>query len=360
MAVYTHPSTWPHVISTLGGFPFPHLEDCRQEIVPGPAATEDPTLVRLPSGRTFWLQRRLVDSIFGAVFHGIEGMWPNPYDSATFVTPFREQERTHVAVKMSSLEKMATVSQENAFKEIAVMRHLMQAGGHPHVMPVISACMSTTHLFVVTPFYKGGDLLSQVELHGTGEDNARRWFRQILLGLAYIHQQGLCHHDVSPENVVITSNGEAAVVMDFGMVQRLQTGPNGQVVPMRDQHVFGKMRQGFRYMAPEIWQNRQYDGRSADIWSVAVSLLVCLVGEEQWKAPTRVPLENRGIYTSDIYGYTILEQHGAGVMLERCNYVPRMSPAAADVLRYMLIVDRDNRPTSAILLAQHPFFSAQT
>lgn len=36
------------------------------------------------------------------------------------------------------------------------------------------------------------------------------------------------------------------MVMDFGMVQRLQTGPNGQVVPMRDQHAFGKMRQGFR------------------------------------------------------------------------------------------------------------------
>lgn len=49
--------------------------------------------------------------------------------------------------------------------------------------------LPSTHLFVVTPFYMGGDLLSWVELHGTGEDNARRWFRQILLGLAYIHQQ---------------------------------------------------------------------------------------------------------------------------------------------------------------------------
>ncbi|CAB1113601.1 unnamed protein product [Ectocarpus sp. CCAP 1310/34] len=161
----------------------------RQEIVPGPAATEDPTLVRLPSGRTFWLQRRLVDSIFGAVFHGIEGWWPDPYDSATFVTPFREEEQTHVAVKMSSLERMATVSQENAFKEIAVMKHLMQGGGHRHVMSVISACMSSTHLFVVTPFCNEGDLLSWVEVDGIGEDKARRWFRQILLGLAHIHQQ---------------------------------------------------------------------------------------------------------------------------------------------------------------------------
>lgn len=58
---------------------------------------------------------------------------------------------------------------------------------------------------------------------------------------SFIHQ-GLCHHDVSPENVVITNHGEAAVVMDFGMVQRLQTGPNGQVVPVRDPNAFGKLR----------------------------------------------------------------------------------------------------------------------
>ncbi|CBJ29899.1 CBL-interacting serine/threonine-protein kinase 1 [Ectocarpus siliculosus] len=255
-------------------------------------------------------------------------MWPNPDDSATFVTPFREEDRTHVAVKMSSLEKMATVSQENAFKEISVMRHLMQAGEHPHVMPVISACMSTTHLFVVTPFYMGGDLLSRVELHGTGEGNARRWFRQILLGLAYIHQQGLCHHDVSPENVVITNNGEAAVVMDFGMVQRLQTGPNGQsrMCPQEcsiDSISADRARMCFigdgicRYMAPEIWENREYDGRSADIWSVAVSLLVCLVGEEQWKAPTRVPLGDRGIYTYVLVTSLLMIQVAIGTRRRR-------------------------------------------
>jgi len=54
--------------------------------------------------------------------------------------------------------------------------------------------------------------------------------------------QGLCHHDFSPENVVITRMGDAAVVMDFGMVQRMPTDPHGGVILHQDPTRFGKFR----------------------------------------------------------------------------------------------------------------------
>lgn len=57
-------------------------------------------------------------------------------------------------------------------------------------------------------------------------------------------EQGLCHHDFSPENVVITRMGDAAVVMDFGMVTRMRTGPQGEVLQNQDANRFGKLRYG--------------------------------------------------------------------------------------------------------------------
>lgn len=54
--------------------------------------------------------------------------------------------------------------------------------------------------------------------------------------------QGLCHHDFSPENVVISSDGTAAVVTDFGMVQRMPTDASGEILAMRDTQPFGKNR----------------------------------------------------------------------------------------------------------------------
>lgn len=61
----------------------------------------------------------------------------------------------------------------------------------------------------------------------------------VLRGLRF--GQGLCHHDFSPENVVISS-GNAAVVMDFGMAQRMQISPAGDVVAQQDATPFGKLR----------------------------------------------------------------------------------------------------------------------
>lgn len=54
--------------------------------------------------------------------------------------------------------------------------------------------------------------------------------------------------------------------------------------------------ESFRYMAPEIYQNTEYDGRQIDIWSVGVTLLTCLLGDYAWAAPTRLPVQSREIY----------------------------------------------------------------
>eukprot|EP00752_Nemacystus_decipiens_P009834 g8773.t1 len=339
----------------MNGFPFPELIPCRDVIVPRPGATEIPDLVMLPDRRAFHLKRQLSNSLFGSVHQGVQGWCSNPENPFTFLVPDSPERQQHVAVKRSSLVEMRRFPQENVFREISVMRYLSQGHGHPHVVTLVEACMSESHVYVVIPFYSGGDLLSAVVPNeGMGEPNAARWFRQVLLGLAYVHSKGLCHHDFSPENVMIDAKGNAAVVIDFGMVTPMEVVPPGDVVPARDQTPFGKMR----YMAPEIFQNTEYDGRRIDIWSVGVTLMTCLHGDYVWAAPTRLPLTSRGIYSSDIFSYAVLEQHGAAVVLERLNLTSRVSAAAVEVLCDMLVVDRHARPTSAELLAEHRFFTA--
>lgn len=64
--------------------------------------------------------------------------------------------------------------------------------------------------------------------------------------MLFFVRQGLCHHDFSPENVMIDSLGDAAVVIDFGMVTRMEVVPPGNVVPTRDRTRYGK----FRYATP--------------------------------------------------------------------------------------------------------------
>lgn len=59
-----------------------------------------------------------------------------------------------------------------------------------HLFSIVPLRRGRSHLYVMTPFLNGSELLKRVKPNeGTGEPNAVRWCRQILVGLAYIHNK---------------------------------------------------------------------------------------------------------------------------------------------------------------------------
>ncbi|RWR98584.1 hypothetical protein B4U79_08804, partial [Dinothrombium tinctorium] len=50
---------------------------------------------------------------------------------------------------------------------------------------------------------------------------ARLIFAQIHLALSYVHSLGFIHHDVKPENILISSSGNAKL-SDFGLLQKMR------------------------------------------------------------------------------------------------------------------------------------------
>ena len=53
---------------------------------------------------------------------------------------------------------------------------------------------------------------------------------QVASGLALLHAQGLCHADIKPENLLLTSRDAAAHVklVDFGLAAILPLGADGE------------------------------------------------------------------------------------------------------------------------------------
>ncbi|CAM6000411.1 unnamed protein product [Sphagnum balticum] len=52
-----------------------------------------------------------------------------------------------------------------------------------------------------------------------GEEKARVYVVQLLLGLKYLHDRNIIFRDVKPENVMIDSRGYARLA-DFGLAKR--------------------------------------------------------------------------------------------------------------------------------------------
>ena len=105
-------------------------------------------------------------------------------------------------------------SGDDPIMEVAVMQFL--GDQHSNILGSIEAFEDDTYLYSVTPLCRGGDLFELVFRDGRmTEPVARFWFKQILAGLHQLQTQGICHRDLSPENILV--HGNNLKIFDFGM-----------------------------------------------------------------------------------------------------------------------------------------------
>ena len=128
----------------------------------------------------------------------------------------------------------------------------------------------------------GGELFDRIVAEGRfKEEDARFYFRQLISGIMFCHEQGVAHRDLKPENLLLDESGNLKI-SDFGL-SAFTTGQEG-----------GEARQTLlhttcgtpNYVAPEVLEDQGYDGKHADIWSCGVILYVLLAGFLPFDEPT--------------------------------------------------------------------------
>jgi 5'-AMP-activated protein kinase catalytic alpha subunit len=66
-------------------------------------------------------------------------------------------------------------------------------------------------------YASGGELFEYiVKRKKLKEQEAVRFFQQIISGIEYIHKSGICHRDLKPENLLLDEQNNIKIV-DFGL-----------------------------------------------------------------------------------------------------------------------------------------------
>uniref|UniRef100_A0A8C7F3A9 Mitogen-activated protein kinase kinase kinase 2 n=1 Tax=Oncorhynchus kisutch TaxID=8019 RepID=A0A8C7F3A9_ONCKI len=184
-------------------------------------------------------------------------------------------------------------------------------------------------LSIFMEYMPGGSIKDQLKSYGALTENVtRRYTRQILEGVSYLHSNMIVHRDIKGANILRDSVGNVKLG-DFGASRRLQT------ICLSGTGI--KSVTGTPYwMSPEVISGEGY-GRKADIWSVGCTVVEMLTQRPPWaefeamaaifKIATQPTNPSLPVHVSD---------HGRD-FLKRIFVETKLRPSADDLLRHIFV-----------------------
>ncbi|CAF3801968.1 unnamed protein product [Rotaria sordida] len=215
--------------------------------------------------------------------------------------------------------------------ECSILRGL----DHPCIIRVYDVYDTSDAVYIVLELVEGGELFDRIVANGQFDEITSKFlFRQMCLGVKYLHDHSITHRDLKPENVLLTSpdtNETLIKITDFGLSRFI------------NETTLMKTFCGTpNYLAPEVLSTRgeaSYTNK-VDIWSLGVILYICLVGYPP--------------FSESISGTPLNDQIIKGLYTFPDEFWSEVSESAKDLIRKMMCVDPTKRLTITGVL-EHPW-----
>ncbi len=151
---------------------------------------------------------------------------------------------------------------------------------HPQVPQFRATFEQDQRLFLVQDYVEGKTyhtLLDERKAAGQtfSEAEVLKLLRQLLPVLAHIHNRGIIHRDISPDNIILRESDAKPVLIDFGVVKELATRFQSPNANYPQPTTVGKL--GYA-PSEQIQTGRAYS--SSDLYALAVTSVVLLTGRE--------------------------------------------------------------------------------
>ncbi|KAG0086534.1 Protein kinase [Podila epicladia] len=218
-----------------------------------------------------------------------------------------------VAIKIINKNKVVN---QDMFARVKREIQYLKLLRHPHIIKLYEVISTPTSIYMVIE-YAGGELFNYiVDNTKLSEDEARRFFQQIVCAIEYCHRHKIVHRDLKPENLLLDPSMNVKIA-DFGLSNIMTDGD------------FLKTSCGSpNYAAPEVISGKLYAGPEVDVWSCGVILYVMLCG--------RLPFD-------DDYIPLLFKKINGGIY----SLPSFLSPETKYLLTSMLVVDPLKRITIA-------------
>jgi serine/threonine protein kinase len=150
------------------------------------------------------------------------------------------------------------------------------AVSHPNVCGIHAVDSSLGAPMIVMEYVTGQPLSQLLEEGPLAPERAAALGRQMALGMAAAHAQGVVHGDLKPANILVTPEGTVKVV-DFGLARRSAAPSQGEKTVLWDPSPAGGISGTPAYMAPEQARGEP-PTQASDVFSLGVMLYELVTG----------------------------------------------------------------------------------
>lgn len=158
---------------------------------------------------------------------------------------------------------------------------------HPNIVDVHQVFEDNETAYIAMDLIRGCDLLDYIEDPETdsGPDFIVQVTEKMLSAVSFIHQSGMLHRDISPDNILIDENGEP-VLIDFGAAREQAANKTAALLTLR------VIKDG--YSPHEFYVRGSEQGPSSDLYVLAATLYHAISGERPIDGQTRLNAFNNG------------------------------------------------------------------
>uniref|UniRef100_A0A9J7XUC2 calcium/calmodulin-dependent protein kinase n=1 Tax=Cyprinus carpio carpio TaxID=630221 RepID=A0A9J7XUC2_CYPCA len=157
---------------------------------------------------------------------------------------------------------------ERVYQEIAILKKL----DHLNIVKLVEVLDDPAEdsLHMVFELMQKGPVMEVPSDSPFSEEQARHYFRDIVLGIEYLHYQKIVHRDIKPSNLLLGDDGHVKIA-DFGVSNQFE-GNDALLSSTAGTPAF---------MAPEtLSDNRKsFSGKALDVWAMGVTLYCFVYGK---------------------------------------------------------------------------------
>ncbi|RHZ52397.1 hypothetical protein Glove_461g65 [Diversispora epigaea] len=204
-----------------------------------------------------------------------------------------DYDHDHLSERHVDEDETTKWNDENIKNEAKILSCL----SHPNIINLLGWFIMSNSFYLVSDYHGGGTLIDCIPQNGRDEFSTLCFMIQVFEAVKYIHDLGIAHCDIKPENILLSVDRKRLILADFGQAQ-LENDDEINNPEYFQSKFIGGGTNGYNGPERNSQENLPFKGlKKADMYSLGVTVFVVLTHNLPYNQ--KIPIQEQPLIFPD-------------------------------------------------------------